>query len=89
MKTLTPTPTAESLKTVPLHEIARLIELHWPKVHFAAAPYVSAMGCLTTVNDSYGLDSGRSIVNYALCNMGSFTGPVARLIKVELRRRVK
>ena len=86
---LTPTPTAESLKAAPLYEIARLIRLYWGKVHFSAAPYIDAMGCLTTVNDSYGLDSGRSIVTYALCNMSQFKGEVAKLIKTELRRRIK
>lgn len=86
---LTPTPTAESLKAEPLHEIARLIRLHWPKVHYSAAPYIDAMGCLTSINDNYGLDSGRSIVVYGLGNMSQFKGEVAKLLKNELRRRLK
>ena len=86
---LTPTPTAESLKAAPLYEIARLIPLYWGKVHYTAAPYIAAMECLTTVDDSYGLDSGRSIVAYALNNMSTFRGPIAKIIKAELCRRIK
>lgn len=89
MPNLIPTPTAESLKTMSLSAIARLIRIHWAKPYFGAKPYLEAMACMESVDDNYGMDSGRSIVNYALCNLSTFKGEVAKLIKAELRRRVK
>lgn len=86
---LTPTPTAESLKTLTISDIARLIRIYWENIYFGAKPYIQAMNCLETVDDNYGMDSGRTIINYALANMQSFSGPVARLVKAELRRRIK
>ena len=89
MPNLAPTPTAESLKTMSLSAIARLIRIHWAKPYFGAKPYLEAMGCLESINDPYGMDSGRSIVVYGLSNMSGFKGECARLIKAELNRRLK
>ncbi len=57
-------------------------------VWFGAVPYLSAMHSLSTVNDTYGLDTGRSIVVYFLSNAGTYRGPKARLYKAELKRRL-
>ena len=70
-------------------EIAGLIMGNWSRVYFGAVPYLNAMGSLNSVNDAYGLDSGKSVVNYFLANAATWRGPMARLIKNELKRRVK
>ena len=41
------------------------------------------------IGDMYGADSGSSIVAYALSNLSSYKGPVAREVKAELNRRLK
>lgn len=85
--------TAENLKTKALNEIADVIYMdhraQGKRVAIPAAPYVSAMQSLGSVNDNYGADDGRSIVAYALCNLSTWRGDVARLVKAELKRRIK
>jgi hypothetical protein len=72
----------------PLSTIAREIRATWPKVYFGAVPYLQAMAQLDTVNDKYGLDDARSIVNYFLANAGTWRGDDARRIKAELKAMV-
>lgn len=50
-----------------------------------ARDYIEAMSCLDTIEDQYGLDSGESVVLYALSNMNTFKGEEARAIKLELK----
>lgn len=69
----------------PLHEIASEIRKDWKKVNFAAVPYLDAMETLSSINNSYGYDSGKSIVRYFLSNASSWRGDVARRIKAELK----
>lgn len=69
----------------PLHEIARDIKKHWKNVNYAALPYLRAMLSLECINDSYGLESGDSIVRYFLCNASTWRGDKAREIKAELK----
>ena len=73
----------------PLYAIAREIRKDWKKVSPYAAPYLDAMSALTSVDDSYGWDSGRSVVNYFLANAGSWRGETAKRIKAELREMAK
>lgn len=73
----------------PLYAIAHEICADWKKVSPCAAPYLSAMSCLASVNDNYGYDSGRSIVNYFLANAGTWRGETAKRIKAELKAMVK
>ena len=81
------------LETCHLADIALVImsdcRAQQVKIPFAAKPYVNAMACLTGLGDSYGCDSGASVVAYALCNLSQWRGPVARAIKAELNRRLK
>jgi hypothetical protein len=65
--------------------IARDIYKHWPKVNYAAKPYLDAMLNLSDINDTYYLDSGRSMVLYFLANAGTWRGPEAKAIKAELK----
>ena len=69
----------------PLNLIAREIRQDWKKVNYAAVPYLRAMSDLDGVGDAYGHDTGRSVVLYFLANAGTWRGPVAKAIKVELK----
>lgn len=68
-----------------LYEIAATIRKDWKNVNYAAKPYLEAMSALSTVEDKYGFDSGRSIVLYFLSNAGSWRGEVAKATKLELK----
>jgi hypothetical protein len=69
----------------PLYVIAQDIRANWPKVNYAAVPYLDAMATLETIEQNYYFDSGRSVVLYFLANAGSWRGDVAREIKKELK----
>lgn len=68
-----------------LASIAQEIRQDWAKPYFGAVPYLDAMGCLSSVSDSYGYDSGRSIVLYFLANSSTWRGETAKRIKKELK----
>ena len=72
-----------------LSDLARVIGSDWKKVNFAAVPYLNAMFSLSTLNDKYGCDDGRSIVAYFLANAQTWKGPIAKAIKSELNKRLK
>ena len=72
-------------ETRELNEIASEIGRTWKKVNYAAKPYLNAMGCLCSVDDNCGLDSGSEIVARFLGNAGSWRGDDARRIKAELK----
>lgn len=69
----------------PLYQIARDIYKAWPKVNYAAKPYLEAMRELSSINDKYGFDNARSIVLYFLSNAASFRGDEAKALKLELK----
>ncbi len=69
--------------------IAREIVQDWNPVHIAAAPYLQAMLRLETIDDHYGCDSGKLIINYFLANAATWRGETARKIKQELKELVK
>jgi len=73
----------------PLREIAAEIRRDWKNPYFGAVPYLQAMGTLGSVNDSYGYDEGRSIVNYFLSNASGWRGPTAKRVKAELNAALK
>lgn len=73
-----------------LSEIAREIKKDWgAKIFYGARPYLDAMLSLDSINDNYGLDSGKSIVIYFLSNASSWRGETAKRIKAELKAMVK
>ena len=73
----------------PLNEIAIDITKSWVKVHYGAQPYLSAMRCLSTITDTYGVDPAREVINYFLCNASTFRGADARRLKAELKQHLK
>ena len=88
---LSPTGTAlASRRTAnrPLHEIARDIKANWPKVNYAAKPYLDALHELESVDDMYYADPASHIVNYFLANARTWRGPEAKRIKDELKGMV-
>ena len=73
-----------------LNIIAQEIRKDWgAKINYAAKPYLDAMQQLESVNDSYGYDSGNSVVLYFLCNAQSWRGETAKRIKKELNAMCK
>lgn len=73
----------------PLYIIARDIKNSWANPYFGAVPYIEAMAQLSSINENYGWDSARSIVNYFLANANTFRGEDARRIKAELKALLK
>jgi hypothetical protein len=73
----------------PLYVIANEIKKDWVKPNYGAKPYLDAMQSLTSVNDSYGWDSGKSVVLYFLCNANTWKGETAKRIKAELKSLTK
>jgi hypothetical protein len=81
--------TTEQIKSLPISGIANLIRRDWRKPYFGAVPYINAMAQLNSVTDDYWNDSGKSIILYFLSNASSWRGDVAKLVKTELKRRLK
>lgn len=69
--------------------IAYLIKQDWKKVYFGAVPYLDAMTQMSKVSDNFGLDDGRSVINYFLANSSGYRGSLAKAIKAELKKRLK
>jgi len=73
----------------PISTIARDIRRAWPRVYFAAAPYLEAMASLNTINDKFYQDDARGIVRYFLANAAAFRGDSAKALKAELKQLLK
>ena len=73
----------------PLYEIAREIRRDWTNVNYAAVPYLSAMSELSSLNDKFIFDSGRSVVSYFLANASTWRGDTAKRVKAELKAMLK
>lgn len=83
----------EKVKDLSLSEIANIIRKDWSGtkkgVYFGAQPYLDAMGSMANITDNYNQDSGKEIVTYLLGNAASWRGDVAKVVKAELKRRLK
>ena len=77
------------METRSLSAIAREIAISWANPYFGAIPYIQAMRTLTSIDDHYGFDDARSIVNYFLANAQTWRGEDARRIKAELNSLLK
>lgn len=73
----------------PICTIAAEIRRLWTKPYFGAVPYLDAMHSLHSINDNYGLDTGKSVVLYFLANAQTWKGDDARRIKAELKKLAK
>lgn len=72
-----------------IRTIANDICKDWQKMPYNAKVYIPALYSLSSVNDNYGLDSGRSIINYFLANASGWKGERAKAIKLELKQLLK
>lgn len=75
----------EKKVTRQINEIAQEIKEDWKNVYFGAEPYLEAMESLRSIDDAYGLDTGKSMVVYFLANAGTWRGDTARRVKAELK----
>jgi hypothetical protein len=82
-------PVVPDVSKMSLSEIVRLIRRDWKKVYFGAVPYLSAMGAMEKVSDTYGADSPGEPVLYFLSNAQTWKGPIAKAVKAELNKRLK
>lgn len=73
----------------PISTIALEIKRTWPKVNFAAVPYLNAMTQMNTIKDPSGADDGHMIVRYFLSNAATWRGEDAKRIKAELNAMLK
>lgn len=90
-ETPSPVELEELEKNLPLMElcsIARKIRQDWKKPYFGAVPYINALATMRSMESSYGFENADSIVCYFLANASTWKGPVARLVKSELNRRL-
>lgn len=71
-----------------LWRIAQDIIDNWPKVNYAAKPYLEAMSGMRSIDDMYGLEDGVMIVLYFLSNASGWRGEAAKRIKAELNAQV-
>lgn len=74
----------------PLYEIANEIRKDWRAtakngIYFGAKPYLNAMSTMDSIQDNYGMDSGKSIVLYFLSNASTWRGETAKRVKAELK----
>lgn len=72
----------------PLPILVRMIRQDWRKPYFGAVPYLDALEELSSLDDNYFCDSGRTIATYFLCNAQTWRGPVAASVKAELKRQL-
>lgn len=87
------TTTAQDYSKMSISEIATVIKRDWSKqgkgVNYAAKPYLDAMFALSSVEENFIADDGRSIVAYFLSNASTWKGEVAKAVKKELNKRIK
>lgn len=73
----------------PLHEIARDIRKAWPRVHYAALPYLEALRELSSAEEMFYHDTGESVIRGFLANAQTFRGQEARQLKEELKQHLR
>ena len=76
------------LPTAPLSQIADIIRRDWKNPWFGAVPYIRAMLQCPSVDSHYGVETGKDIALGFLANCATWRGPVAKVVKIELRKRV-
>ena len=76
--------TAENLKKMTNLEIFQFIRKDWKNINYGAKPYLDYIlqGC-------WGCDSEKSSIAYFLSNASQYKGETAKMIKQELKKRIK
>lgn len=85
--------TPDLLKTMTIsqmiYNIRRDLKTQGKKVPFGAVPYMDALSLTDNMDDRYGVETARDLVPYLLCNLSTYRGETARMIKAEFNRRLK
>ena len=85
--------TATKIKEGNISDLSRIIsrdlQSQGKEVPYNLVPYLDALRQMDSADDVYGVESGKSIIAYALSNMASYKGPTAKAVKAELKRRMK
>jgi len=85
--------TATKIKDGNISDLSRIIsrdlQSQGKEVPYNLVPYLDALRQMDSADDVYGVESGKSIIAYALSNMTSYKGPTARAVKAELKSRMK
>lgn len=81
----------QSVKDLSIRKIAHIVRADWKNVYFGAVPYLEAMEQLKdpVIGCTFCADTGVIVVLYFLSNASTWKGPVAKIIKEELKRRCK
>ena len=84
----------DTIQQFTLSELANIALADWPRKPnfcFAARPYLEALLDVNqkSISGSYGYDSVQGIVLYFITNTSAWKGDVARLVKGELKRRLR
>jgi Arc/MetJ-type ribon-helix-helix transcriptional regulator len=83
----------EAINSGEINQIADVIEQdiksQGKKIPYNLKPYLEAMYSISSVNDNYGLDSGKTILAYSLSNMGTYKGETAKAVKAKLKELLK
>ncbi len=69
-----------------IKQIDSEINDNWTNINDYALPYLHAMYELECIDDSFGLDSSKSVILYFLANATTWKGEKAREIKKELNK---
>ena len=67
------------------YEIAEEIKADWTNIDTYALAYLEPMFELSSIDDKYYLDTGKSVVLYFLANAQPWKGDTARRVKAELK----
>jgi hypothetical protein len=78
---------SKQLPHAPIAQLADVVRRNWANPSPYALPYLRAMFSLKDMDSMYGADDAQSIILYFLSNAASYRGPVARLVKAELKSR--
>lgn len=84
---------SERLKTLKIREIAQGIEQEYKNtektIPRAVADAISQMKPIGNINDYYAYSTGQKVVSDALKSLASFNSEIGKLVRTELRSRVK
>ncbi|BCG50270.1 hypothetical protein [Ralstonia phage RP13] len=82
--------TVESVKSLSIMQIAAIIDQDWNNAgKIYATNHIIRLKQMYTIKDSVGADKGDWNVAYFLANASTWKGNTARIIKAELKRRLK
>lgn len=73
----------------PVHTIAQDIKDNWKNVYFGAIPYLTAMMSIESIDDMYGVETAKGVVQGFLANAMYWRGEHAKRIKAELKIMVE